>query len=302
MSKPDFIGIGAARSGTTWLCSQLQQHPDVWLPRRKELHYFTRDISYLSPGYLRDATWKNRIFSKHIDFRMYRRNLIRAMGRNILNPNRNQLFWDMKYYFGVPDDQWYLSLFEGASDKVTGEITPAYALLGDDDVKSLVDFLPEVKVFYIMRDPIERAWSTIRYHEKRYGTRFTDMGTDKIKAYLSNNAIAERSNFPDVIDRWKRFLPEGQFQIFWYDQIAEEPDAIRKKILNFVGIDEESSVDTMENKQVNASIDKTLPVEVRKFLMESYSDTLRELDRRYPDSYPSKWLSYQSELCDIPSN
>lgn len=38
---PDFIGIGAQKSGTTWLYEKLRQHPDVYLPSQKELHYFT---------------------------------------------------------------------------------------------------------------------------------------------------------------------------------------------------------------------------------------------------------------------
>lgn len=38
--KPDFLGIGTARSASTWLHSRLSQHPDVYLPKLKELHFF----------------------------------------------------------------------------------------------------------------------------------------------------------------------------------------------------------------------------------------------------------------------
>ena len=38
---PDFIGIGAQKSATSWLDSVLRKHPDFTLPHgRKELHYF----------------------------------------------------------------------------------------------------------------------------------------------------------------------------------------------------------------------------------------------------------------------
>lgn len=36
----DFIVIGAGKSGTTWLAGMLRQHPDIFIPERKELHYF----------------------------------------------------------------------------------------------------------------------------------------------------------------------------------------------------------------------------------------------------------------------
>ncbi|MEQ1811220.1 MAG: sulfotransferase [Terricaulis sp.] len=38
---PDFLVIGAPRSGTTWLQSNLLTHPEVFTPRTKELKYFS---------------------------------------------------------------------------------------------------------------------------------------------------------------------------------------------------------------------------------------------------------------------
>lgn len=38
--KIDFIGIGTARSGTTWLYNALSQHPDICLSQPKEINYF----------------------------------------------------------------------------------------------------------------------------------------------------------------------------------------------------------------------------------------------------------------------
>lgn len=38
---PDFLGIGAQKSGTTTLYQILGTHPDVFVPKRKELQYFT---------------------------------------------------------------------------------------------------------------------------------------------------------------------------------------------------------------------------------------------------------------------
>lgn len=41
-----FIGIGAARCGTTWLAKRLDAHPDVFIPERKELHFFNNDKQF----------------------------------------------------------------------------------------------------------------------------------------------------------------------------------------------------------------------------------------------------------------
>lgn len=41
---PNFLGIGAPRAGTSWIARNLAQHPDVFIPYKKEVHFF--DASY----------------------------------------------------------------------------------------------------------------------------------------------------------------------------------------------------------------------------------------------------------------
>jgi hypothetical protein len=42
MIKPNFLYVGAAKSGSTWLYKALQQHPEVFVPQSKELFFFDR--------------------------------------------------------------------------------------------------------------------------------------------------------------------------------------------------------------------------------------------------------------------
>jgi hypothetical protein len=43
---PNFIVIGAAKCGTTSVCDILKRHPDVFVSKPKEPHYFSRILSY----------------------------------------------------------------------------------------------------------------------------------------------------------------------------------------------------------------------------------------------------------------
>lgn len=46
MTLPRFLGIGAQKSGTTWLYARLKEHPTVFVPNeRKEIHFFDRYFS-----------------------------------------------------------------------------------------------------------------------------------------------------------------------------------------------------------------------------------------------------------------
>lgn len=55
-TRPNFFIVGAPRSGTTALYDYLQQHPDVFLPYRKEPHYFGDDIPP-RPPYLDERSY-----------------------------------------------------------------------------------------------------------------------------------------------------------------------------------------------------------------------------------------------------
>lgn len=46
MSDPNFMIIGAQKSGTSWLAKMIRQHPDVYAPEKKELHFFNLQENY----------------------------------------------------------------------------------------------------------------------------------------------------------------------------------------------------------------------------------------------------------------
>lgn len=66
MSKVDFMCVGAPKSGTTWLYQILDQHPDIFIPKEKELHYFN---SLHPETYLPNRNFNNGIDWYHSFFK-----------------------------------------------------------------------------------------------------------------------------------------------------------------------------------------------------------------------------------------
>ena len=57
MPRPSFFLVGAPKCGTTSLCHYLGQHPDIFIPRLKELNFFASDL-HLHRHYASDRdTW-----------------------------------------------------------------------------------------------------------------------------------------------------------------------------------------------------------------------------------------------------
>ena len=47
--NPDFIGLGAQKSGTSWIYTCLSEHPEVYMPV-KEVQFFSQESNW-SKGY-----------------------------------------------------------------------------------------------------------------------------------------------------------------------------------------------------------------------------------------------------------
>jgi len=69
MKKPDFFIVGAPKCGTTAMNDYLKQHPDIYIPGKKELHFFGSDLKFNRPrpteeeylSYFSGATCEKRV-------------------------------------------------------------------------------------------------------------------------------------------------------------------------------------------------------------------------------------------------
>lgn len=62
MTRPNFFVVGAPKCGTSSLHYYLKQHPEIFMPERKELHFFGKDLRFVKgerisePAYLAEFT------------------------------------------------------------------------------------------------------------------------------------------------------------------------------------------------------------------------------------------------------
>jgi hypothetical protein len=61
------------------------------------------------------------------------------------------------------DLAWYAAQFARARNRVAGEASPPYALLPDFAIELVRDLNPGLKLVFLMRDPVVRAWSQIKH-------------------------------------------------------------------------------------------------------------------------------------------
>jgi hypothetical protein len=208
---PDFLCVGAQKAGTSWVYRQLEPHPDFWMPPMKELHYLdnlNRTRRFRSPrcNDERDVSFlesiKDLSLRSHIDLESYGR------------------------------------LFCHKGPLLSGDISPAYSTLSDEVIERVVNYFPNLKVIFLARDPVERAWSQLSMGVRLGMIKpFDPTNAEEVIRNLLNPGVLIRSHPSKVVARWKRYVPAEQFRVYFFDDLKENPAELRRCILLFLGGD-----------------------------------------------------------------
>lgn len=211
---PNFLIIGAARSGTTTLYSHLQRHPDVYLPasKRPEPHFFLKSAEY-------------------------------ARG--------------LSYY----EDRYFSST--GARAAV-GEASTSY-LFGSEVPKRIRNCVPNVKLVTMLRNPIERAFSSY-WHTVKSGLEPLSFGEaiaqePAREAKLAGSEMGEiapyaylaRGFYHLQLVRWLAEFERDQLMIGIFDDLVSAPRQVLNDVATFIGVEPAKLPDrevTVENKSV----------------------------------------------------
>ena len=136
MTLPNFLLIGAAKSGTTSLASYLNQHPQVFIPPdNKEPNFFMMEGLDLPP---------------------------------FGGPADGKTLYEKIYKFSVTDFERYQALFQKAGGvKAIGEASVPY-LYYPQAPEKIKTYLPDVKLIAILRNPVDRLYSHYLMVREKY--------------------------------------------------------------------------------------------------------------------------------------
>ncbi len=301
LDRPHFLCIGAQKSATTWLAHTLRQHPGLWLPPVKELHYFDTDLRSRREG--RD----HRLGSAPPLVRSLRQDThdgARArLALRLLRQGKASPRWVARYLLRRRTDRWYRSLFADAPG-VAGEVTPAYAVLDEPTVASVAARLPEVRVLYLMRDPVERAWSAARMlASTREGAALDAWPAADQVAYLRRFAprLLPHSDYAAVLSRWERHVaPERVFTGFFED-VAQAPAALLASAARFLGVDP-AWVPADAHQPRNArGRGQDVPPEAGRWLSERLSGVAEWAHVRFGNGHTAGWVETAAHHLDVPA-
>ncbi len=286
---PDFIGIGAQKAGTTWLYRNLQAHPEVWMPPIKELHYFDEKAE-LEGGFVR------RLRGDRPADTRWRRQIQTRLRRPIETLSSGELSWDLRYFFGTPGDGWYASLFEPGRGKVTGEVTPDYAILGKEGVARAHGLMSDAKVVFMMRNPVERPWSVANMGLRIRGRSMEDVTIKNLRRQLKNRRVRRMTDYRRTLETWGAFYPPERIFVGFLEDVHFFPEELLRGLYRFLEIDPSPASGVIRERVHPGSV-STMPSKLAIHLARSYLEDARLLEERF-GGYASFWRFCAEQLAE----
>lgn len=282
---PDFICIGAQKAGTSWLHWNICFHPEVLMPPEKEISFFsrsgkfTRKLAYqklFSKKFWKDYIWLCRFPNKNLS-------------SSIFTCCYHRAIWFARYLYAPSTARQYRKLFPKIDGKITGDISPIYTELKEEQIKLFAKAAPNAKIILIIRNPIDRAWSALR---------MSVPGIDKLPEDEILKMRPFISDYNKVIDLWQRYFPHN-FRVFYYDDLKNNPQKHFLSICEYLNILPISQFPCSRiNEELHKSLELEMPPKVKTFLAQFCKDEILALHKRLDNEHTKAWLMAVNRVLD----
>jgi hypothetical protein len=206
MPRPNFLVAGAARSGTTALIEGLRLHPDVFVTRPKEPHYFAlhdQAIDFRGPG---DEDWVNKVV--------------------------------------VNDRERYLALYDSDRDyRARGDGSVSTLYYAERSVPEILRVNPDMRVVVLLREPVERAFSSYTYLRLRgmepeadFRTALADEDRRRAENWHHLWHYTGMSRYADDLQVLQEGLGAGQVRVWFYDDLLGDYQRVLAEVADFLDL------------------------------------------------------------------
>jgi hypothetical protein len=206
MTMPNFLIIGAARSGTTSLFKYLQQHPQIYTPRLKEPMFFAHENQ---PPILHGPKGDEQI--RH----------------------------------AVTDITQYMSLFQNVkNEKAIGEASPQY-LSSRTAHERIRHYIPQAKLIAILRHPVDVAYSGFTQQRRDgrephadFAHALRDEELREREKWSLTFQYRRRGFNHENLKRYYELFPREQLKVYLFDDLKNDPQQMVRDVFRFLEVDE----------------------------------------------------------------
>ena len=254
-----FLSVGAMKAGTTWLYDKFKLHPEIHFGFEKELHFHAQKYGVGNPLSLeRRRRRAEVVLRKLLKSHEHRREVERCIR------------WYV-HFVGVPvDDDWFeqLMTMDRSGDGYIADFSNLTCHLKSDHWMDLRKSVEQLRVIYILRDPVERVWSHYKYHLKFAKHPSADVPSENINGFkriLDKKWFIRNSFYSNVIRTLNASLDQREFMICYFEDMVSEPLSFLQSIESFLSIRFLDFDSSSLRERKNASTGVSMPEEWRAY-------------------------------------
>jgi len=204
-------------------------------------------------------------------------------------------FKEVHYFNRISDVEGkihqYSKYFKKAkSDQIVGEITPAYSILAESRVREMKKIMPELKLIFIMRNPIKRAFSHAMMDlTKKMKLPKKEIPPTQLFGHFESAQSRFRGDYLKVISLYERCFGKENICIKFFEEIKECPEQMMNDIYRFLGLEELSDFSQHQiHRVVRDGNNERMGDEYYSYLDALYRKDIEQIQKKY-GSYSLNW-------------
>jgi hypothetical protein len=153
----------------------------------------------------------------------------------IFVPARKELAFFTYEYNWLRGRDWYESCFEGSEPgQLRGDVSPHYAWWPSYEgvPERAAAVVPDARIIYLVRDPVERMASMFRQASGFGGER-----RSFARAVLETSDYLDTSRYHTQLQRWLNCFPEEQVLVVATEALRTDPAAVMTAVFSFLDVD-----------------------------------------------------------------
>lgn len=208
---PNFLIVGAAKSGTSSLDRYLAQHPEVYIPTKKEAHFYSiQDFPkrFTGPG---DEGMNEETIRNRAD---------------------------------------YEALFKARTDEpAVGESSVFYLYYKGTAARIYADN-PDMKIIMVLREPVARAYSAYMHLIRDARETLTFEESLAAEEERKKNGFEPMWLYRDLgcyseqVERYVDVFGAERVHVMLFDEFTKRSEHFVRGAFRFLGVDEQATVDT----------------------------------------------------------
>lgn len=129
----------------------------------------------------------------------------------------------------------YLNRFTQVN-AITGEITPAYSMLAVETIREIHQCVPHLRLVYLIRNPIERAWSSALMALQRAEMSIDEASDQWFSDHFHSAGSLKRGDYQTCLQNWRSVFSNECLLVLRFEQITIEPEALLNRCFKHLGV------------------------------------------------------------------